>query len=140
MTDEVNREGVPTWIPFPFSHAQAAALLQKNGFNAEFWDGVAEGGTLDSYLQRVISWSPDLYIQEVVAPTYPYDMEIFQRLRSALPRTVLAVAGTMITAWGKEMLVQNPVLDAGLTFEWEETALALAEAEQTQQTFFGISR
>ncbi len=109
MTDELTSEGVPTWIPFPFTHAQTAALLQKNGFHAEFHDGVASGGTLEEYLQKVVSFQPDLYIQEIVAPSYPYDVDVFRRLRAALPKTFLAIAGTMITGWGSPMLEKNPL-------------------------------
>lgn len=126
MTDELTRDGVPTYIPFPFTLAQAAALLKKHGFEAEFWDEIAAGGSPESFYERVTNFRPDLYLQEVVAPSYPNDRHIFETLKSRLPAAVLGAAGIMVTGWGPEMLEKNPAIDLGLTYEWEETALDVA--------------
>ncbi|MBF0502190.1 MAG: radical SAM protein [Candidatus Riflebacteria bacterium] len=138
MTNELTWEGVPTWIPFPFHPAMAAALLKKNGFHAEFWDGVAEGAQQKDFLDRIKAFQPDLYIQETVAPSYPYDVDFFQKLREILPRCVLGVAGLMVTSWGRQMFEENPVFDVGLTYEWEETTLELANRLQDGSPLDGV--
>lgn len=126
MTDELTREGVPAWIPFPFTLAQAAALLEKNGFDVELLDCIASGIGFEEFYRRVESFKPDLYIQETAAPSYPNDRAIFEKMRSMLPDAYLATAGDMITGWGVRMLEENGCIDGGLTYEWEETALDLA--------------
>jgi len=137
MTDELNREGVPAYIPFPFTLAQATSLLKKNGFQVEFWDEIASGGNLDAFFKRVRDYKPDLYIQEVVAPSYPNDRNIFESLKAILPNTTLAAAGIMITGWGPEMLEKNPAIDLGLIYEWEETALEVAERIRDRKSLEG---
>ncbi|HNW34834.1 MAG TPA: hypothetical protein PKM25_07880, partial [Candidatus Ozemobacteraceae bacterium] len=127
MTDELTREGVPAWIPFPFTLAQAAALLEKNGFEVELWDCIAAGIGFDEFYRRAEAFNPDLYIQETAAPSYPTDRAIFEQLRGMLPAAYLATAGDMLTGWGVRMLEENRFIDGGLTFEWEETALELAQ-------------
>jgi len=138
MTDELTWEGVPAWIPFPFTPSQAAALLEKNGFEIELWDAVAEGMPLSTFIEKTVAYKPDLYIQEVVAPSYPNDRAIFETLKARLPDTVLAAAGLMVTGWGPKMLEANPEMDAGLTYEWEETALELASKVRDGDSFDGV--
>jgi radical SAM superfamily enzyme YgiQ (UPF0313 family) len=138
LTNELTWEGVPTWIPFPFHPAIAAALLKKHEFSVEFWDGVAEGAFPDDFLRRVQEYRPDLYIQECVAPSYPHDADFFRRLRQAVPGCILGVAGLMATAHGQEMFADNPAFDVGLTFEWEETALELAQRLRDRLPLNGI--
>ncbi|RCK80502.1 MAG: Radical SAM domain protein [Candidatus Ozemobacter sibiricus] len=133
MTDELTWEGVPAWIPFPFTPAQATALLKKHGFQCEFWDGVAEGWSKEEFFERVRRYQPDLYIQEVVAPSYTNDRAIFETLRHMLPQAVLGAAGLMVTGWGPQMLEKNPAIDVGLVYEWEETALELAQRLRDRQ-------
>ncbi|HOY65404.1 MAG TPA: radical SAM protein [Candidatus Ozemobacteraceae bacterium] len=137
MTDELTRDGVPAWIPFPFSIAQAAALLEKHGFKVELWDAVAEGMGFDEFYRRVEAFKPDLYIQETVAPSYPNDRAIFEKLRGLLPGAYLATAGLMVTGWGPRMLEENPAIDGGLTYEWEETALELARRLRDRASLAG---
>jgi hypothetical protein len=137
LTDELSAKGIPSYIPFPFSLAQATALLKKHGFEVEFWDWVADGGELEEFLRQVVAYRPDLYIQEVVAPSYPDDKLVLEALRHSLPDATLAVAGTMITGWGTEMLAQTPCIDVGLPYEWEETALDLASRLRDRHTLTG---
>ena len=137
MTDELTWNGVPTWIPFPFHPAIAAALLKKNGFVVEFWDGVAEGAQREEFLNRIKDYAPDLYLQECVAPSYPYDAAFFGRLREMLPHCVLGVAGLMVTANAREMFEDNQAFDVGLTYEWEETALELANRLKKKESLDG---
>ncbi|MFZ2956017.1 MAG: radical SAM protein [Candidatus Ozemobacteraceae bacterium] len=139
MTDELTWEGVPTYIPFPFTPAQATALLKKHGFTVEFWDAVAEGLTLDEFLERVKRYMPDIYIQEVVAPSYPNDQKIFEALRGMLPHCLLGAAGLMVTGWGPQMLEKNPTIDVGLTYEWEETILELAVRVRDRESVAGTA-
>lgn len=139
LTNELTWEGVPTWIPFPFHPAIAAAVLVKQGFAAEFWDGVAEGETADAFLDRVVAHRPGLYVQEVVAPSYPHDMAFLRRLRERLPECVIAVAGPMMTGWGAELLRENPAVDLGLTYEWEETVAEVAGRLQANEGVAGAA-
>lgn len=138
MTDEVTEKGIPTYIPFPFSLAQAAALLKQHGFDVELWDWVAGGGNLDDFLREVVRYRPDVYLQEIVAPSYPYDRAILESLRHSLPDSKLGACGTMVTGWGPEMLKKTPVIDFGLPFEWEETALELAQRLRDQRSLDGM--
>ncbi|MBF0407227.1 MAG: radical SAM protein [Candidatus Riflebacteria bacterium] len=138
LTDELGREGVPLWIPFPFTPAQASALLKKNDFDAQFWDCIAEGETLEGFIARVEKYKPDLYIQEVVTPSLPYDREVFRKIREVLPGSFLVVAGSMVTSEGAALLEKVPFFDAGLTYEWEETALELAERLSSGKSLNGM--
>ncbi|MBF0546596.1 MAG: radical SAM protein [Candidatus Riflebacteria bacterium] len=137
LTDELSWEGVPLWIPFPFTPAQTSALLKRHGFNVQFWDCIAEGESLDGFINRIKEFSPDLYIQEIVTPSFSTDKAILETLRNVAPKCFLAGAGSMVTSIGSEILDKVPQLDAGLTYEWEETALELAQRLDTGKSLFG---
>lgn len=138
QTDELTWEGVPTWIPFPFSPAIAATMLEKDGFTVEFWDGVADGSETEDFLRRIREYQPDLYLHECVAPTYPSDAIFYRRLREMLPNCVLAVAGPMVTAHAREMFADNPAFDIGMTYEWEETTLDVAQRLRDGRPLDGV--
>ncbi len=121
--DELGRDAT---IPFPFFLAYAAAMLERDGFDAALLDGVAERAELDPYLDRVERLRPDLIIYETSTPAFPYDCEVAARLRERLPQARIAFAGPHVTVFPEQTLREQPAVDYVLLGEYEETALELA--------------
>lgn len=98
----------PTYI-YPVVPAYAATLLQKNGYDVTWDDGIAERMTLDEFVKRQDFQSPDLIAIETKAPTVKTYWRYIREFKERWPHSTIALMGDHVTAFPEESLRNSPV-------------------------------
>ena len=114
-------------VPFPFFLAQTAAMLRFRGLEAALLDGVAVKAELNTYLDEVVRIAPDLILYETSTPSFPYDCNVVERLRTRLPETKIALAGPHVSVFPEQTLRERASVEYVLIGEYEATAVTLAQ-------------
>ena len=119
------RTGVPgRYIPFPFSLAYSAALLEREGHPVSVLDAVAGNESLDSLISVAGGKNANLILFEATTPTFEMDMALARRLKD-LSGADIAVTGAHATTFAQEILEQEAQVDYVLLYEFEATLLEL---------------
>jgi radical SAM superfamily enzyme YgiQ (UPF0313 family) len=125
------------YVPFPFSLAYLAALLEKQGTPVEVFDGVALNVSRSTFLARASSYRPSVIVMEATTPTIDDDLELCKELKARTGATI-ALAGAHPTHFASAILESNPQIDVVLRGEYELnalgaiTALSAAEAHERE--------
>jgi radical SAM superfamily enzyme YgiQ (UPF0313 family) len=115
------------YVPFPFSLAYLAALLEARRIPVEVFDGVALNVDRGTFLDRAEGYRPSLVVMEATTPTIEDDLALCAQLKARTGARV-ALAGAHPTHFAAELLEANPQVDFVLKGEYELNALALVEA------------
>ena len=111
-----------SYQPFPFFLAYSAALLDREGFQVQLTDALAEKIPESVFLHRIQSDLPDLIVAETSTPSLAQDL----RLLNELPQHIQVVlAGPEISIRSHEFLRQHDRVDFVLHGEYEHTLVAL---------------
>jgi radical SAM superfamily enzyme YgiQ (UPF0313 family) len=116
------------YVPFPFSLAYLAALLEKEGIPVEALDAVALNMPKDEFLRRCAACKPSLIVMEAATPTIEHDLELARELK-ATTGAKIALTGAHTTVFAKETLEATPAVDWVLKGEYELNALEAIRAE-----------
>src|SRR5262249_36427911 len=71
------------YVPFPFSLAYLAALLEKEKIPVEALDAVALNMPKDEFLRRAAAYEPRLIVMEAATPTIEHDLELAKELKAS---------------------------------------------------------
>ncbi len=96
----------PTYI-YPMIPAYAATLLQQNGYQVVWDDGIAECISLDAYMRRMVLEEPDVIAIETKTPVVKTHWSIVDGIKQLLPRTKVALVGDHVTALPQESLERS---------------------------------
>jgi radical SAM superfamily enzyme YgiQ (UPF0313 family) len=119
---------------YPYWLAHAAALLDREGFEVDLFDAVAEGADLLEAVRRVSAFAPRLALIETSTPSIEADVAFARRVKRESPATAVFLVGTHVTALPEDTLA-GADLDGALLGEYDETALELARAIQQRQSW-----
>ncbi len=121
------------YVPFPFFLGYATALLCREGFHARVVDGIAEGLSGETFLERVADEDPDLVVLEVSTPSASADEAMAHAVKARLGRDVcVAFCGADARMHDPSYLQRVSCLDFALRGEYETTLLHLAEVLEEQ--------
>ncbi len=98
----------PTHI-YPMVFATAATMLKQNGYEVSWDDGIAEGLTLNQYMNRMTQQNPEMIVIETKTPVVKHHWKIIDQIKSVLPKTKLVLVGDHVTALPEESLQQSQV-------------------------------
>ena len=101
----------PTYI-YPVIPASAATLLQSQGHQVVWLDGIAENWTYNQWFNRLKAAQPDLLFMETKTPVIKQHWRIIKDLKRKgriLPNLKIVLAGDHVTALPKETLNHCPV-------------------------------
>lgn len=98
----------PTYI-FPMVPAYAATMLQKNGFEVFWDDGIAERLTLSQYMDRIVINHPDVLVMETKTPVIKYHWKVINEIKKRLYHTKVVLVGDHVTALPQESLEKSLV-------------------------------
>lgn len=98
----------PTYI-YPVIPASAATLLQSQGHQVVWLDGIAENWTYDQWFNRLKAAQPDLLFMETKTPVIKQHWRIIKNLKRKDPTLPIVLAGDHVTALPKETLKNCPV-------------------------------
>lgn len=103
----------PCYI-YPMVPAYAATLLQKNGYEVSWDDGIAEEISLQDYYGRMEGLQPDIIALETKTPVVKTHWKIIDELKAIIPDSKIVLVGDHVTALPKES-IENSKVDYVLT-------------------------
>lgn len=98
----------PTYV-YPVIPAYAATLLQAEGYEIKWLDGIAEDWSYQEWLQKICAYQPDLLLLETKTPVIQRHWSIIDQLKTKLPQMKIALAGDHATALPEESLEKSLV-------------------------------
>ena len=87
---------------FPVLPALAATLLKRNGHEAIWMDGIAEGWTWEEYCRQLELARPDLIVIETKTPSAPQIYQSISDLKLRFPEMKIALLDDHVTALPEE--------------------------------------
>ncbi len=99
---------VPAYI-YPLVPAMAATILQKEGFDVIWADGIAEQQTQEDYLKNLVNEKPDIVAFETKTPVIKQHWKLIDRLKRELPGTKFVIMGDHVTSFPQESLEESEV-------------------------------
>lgn len=115
------------YVPFPFSLAYLAALLEREQVPVEVFDGVALNVDRETFLERAVGYKPSLIVMEATTPTIDDDLALCRELKARTGATI-ALAGAHPTHFALSLLQEHAYLDWVFKGEYELNALAAIRA------------
>ncbi len=83
---------VPTYL-LPVTHAQAATLLKKNGYDVLWDDGNAQLKDYSLWFSDLIKSKPDLIVFESTTPVMKFMWKTINEIKKILPQTIIVMSG-----------------------------------------------
>jgi len=83
---------VPTYL-LPVTHAQAATLLKKNGYEVIWDDGNSQLKSFDLWMRDLIESKPDLIVFESTTPVMKFMWDTINKVKLALPKSIIIMTG-----------------------------------------------
>ena len=128
--------GQQTFVPFPFTLAYGAAVLERAGVETMVLDAIAEDLDDEQYLGRVAAFRPDLIVSETSTRSYDLDLAI-AGLARARTGAKIALSGPHVTALPEEALAHEQV-DLVLLGELEATLPEVVRALEEGRGVAGL--
>jgi anaerobic magnesium-protoporphyrin IX monomethyl ester cyclase len=116
------------YIEYPIYLAYTVAVLEEAGFEVSFIDAIMEELDIPDFVQRIKEINPALLVMECSTPSIRYDLQSAAAVKAALPDIKIALLGSHSTFFHKDILAENPRLDAIVRGEFEITVRELARA------------
>lgn len=130
---------IPSYIPFPFFLAYAASLLQKHNKDILIIDAIAEGISEREFLDKVISYGPNLVLLETSTPSINYDLKTVINIKESIPNVKIALCGPHVSVMKQGFMEQYPFIDFILYGEYELTLLELVNTLENNASLSSIS-
>lgn len=130
---------IPTYVPFPFYLAYAAAVVEESGFDTLLIDAIAEAFDEPTFLEKITGFEPDLVLLETSTPSIQVDLALAEQIHQRLPGARLALSGPHVTALPRETLQSAAWIDFILLGEYEYALRDLAGALDKGQDLAGVT-
>jgi anaerobic magnesium-protoporphyrin IX monomethyl ester cyclase len=116
------------YIEYPIYLSYTVAVVEKAGFEMSFIDAIMDELSIEEFAQRVHDLGPRLALIETSTPSIEFDLETAAAVKNLSPGTFVALLGSHVTYFDREIIAENPAVDAVLRGEFEYTAADLARA------------
>jgi radical SAM superfamily enzyme YgiQ (UPF0313 family) len=104
------------------------AVIEQAGFEVAFVDAIMEELGIEEFAQKVQGYDPRLALIETSTPSIEFDLETAAAIKRFSPGTFVALLGSHVTYFDREILAENPAVDAVVRGEFEYTCADLARA------------
>jgi anaerobic magnesium-protoporphyrin IX monomethyl ester cyclase len=122
------------YLEYPIYLAYVVAVLEQTGIEVEFIDGVMEEMSIADFAQATARIRPDLVVIECSTPSINYDLQTSEAVKESVDGAFVTLIGSHPTVFHKEILRDNPAVDAICRGEFEmtikELALSLAHGDE----------
>ena len=109
------------YLEYPIYLAYAVAVLEEQGVNVEFIDGVAEEHSTQAFVDAVKKIDPRIIFMECSTPSINHDLFTAKKLKEELKDIFIVLIGPHPTYFHKEILTDNEFIDAIVRGEFEYT-------------------
>jgi len=115
---------------FPIYQAYTLAILEREGFDVAAIDCSVNLMGIGDFVGVVERLAPDLVVLEISTPSFNTDMATATAFKQRV-HVPLAVIGTHVTVFHREIIEKHPSIDFVARGEYEYTVLELARTLQT---------
>lgn len=115
------------YLEYPIYLAYTVAVLEDAGFEVGFLDGVMEEMSISEFADAVAEEAPGLVVMECSTPSIEYDLQTAKALKEKDRDTFMVLVGSHATFFHREILEENPEVDAICRGEFELTVKELAQ-------------
>lgn len=119
------------YIEYPVYLSYTVAVIEEAGFEVCFIDAVMDELSIEEFAVRVQGLGPRLALIETSTPTIGFDLQTAAAIKDLSPETYVALMGSHVTHFDREMVTENPAVDAVVRGEFEYTSADLARALQS---------
>ena len=127
-------------IYYPIWLAYAAGLAQQEtDYQIDLIDAVARKWDQPELLNHLHNNPADLIFCDSSTPSIDQDLATAAAIKQNLPQSKIIMVGTHATATAQHLLQTNPHIDAVAQGEYDRTAIELAQALETKQSFQSIT-
>jgi radical SAM superfamily enzyme YgiQ (UPF0313 family) len=112
----------PIWLGY------ATGVLEARGHDVRLIDAPARGYSLESVVDSVAEFKPDLMVLDSSTPSFNSDVQVAGALKAVAPRAPVVFVGNHVSATAEQSLKTSPVIDVIARGEYDFTLAELAEA------------
>jgi len=114
------------FIEYPIYLAYVVAVLEKAGIEVEFIDAVVEEFSIPDFADAAAKISPDMVVIECSTPSIKYDLLTAKSLKERMGGVFTVLVGSHPTFFHREIMKENPTVDAICRGEFDLTIRDLA--------------
>jgi radical SAM superfamily enzyme YgiQ (UPF0313 family) len=114
------------YIEYPTYLAYVCAILQKEGFDVKFIDGVIEELSIPAFADKVKNIAPDMIVLESSTPSINYDLLSAKSIKEKLPNCITVLVGSHVSFFHKQILQENEFIDIVCRGEFDYTVRDIA--------------
>ena len=116
------------FIEYPIYLAYVVAVLEKAGIEVEFVDAVVEEMSIPDFTAAAAKINPDMVVIECSTPSIEYDLLTAKSLKERMNNVFIVLIGSHPTFFHREVMKENPQVDAICRGEFDLTVKDLAVA------------
>jgi anaerobic magnesium-protoporphyrin IX monomethyl ester cyclase len=116
------------YIEYPIYLSYTVAVVEQAGFEVSFIDAIMDELDIEGFAQKVKDYGPRLVLVETSTPSIEFDLETAAAIKNVSPQTFVALMGSHVTYFDRQIIAENPAVDAVVRGEFEYTAADLARA------------
>jgi len=118
------------YIEYPIYLAYTVAVVEQAGLEVAFIDAIMDELSIAGFAQKVHDLAPGLVLLETSTPSIHHDLETAAAIKALAPETFVALLGSHVTYFDRQIVAENPAVDAVVRGEFEYTSADLAQALQ----------
>lgn len=115
------------YVPFPFSLAYVAGMLERESIPVEVFDGVALNVDEDRFVDRCKGYKPGVIVMEATTPTIEQDLALCRRLKRETGARI-ALCGAHPTTFAEQLVKECDAVDWVFRGEYENIAMETLRA------------
>jgi len=116
------------FIEYPIYLAYVVAILEKAGMEVEFIDAVVEEMSIPDFAEAAAKINPHMVVIECSTPSIEYDLSTAKGLKEKMSDVFVVLVGSHPTFFHREIMKENPQIDAICRGEFDLTVKDLAVA------------
>ncbi len=126
------------FIEYPIYLAYLVAIVRRIGHQPVFLDAILEELGIEEFARRVEGIGPELAVLESSTPSIDHDLQSVAALKRRLPGLKTVLVGSHPTVYHREIMADNPGLDAICRGEYDYTVRDLVQSLAAGVSWAGV--
>ena len=99
-------------LEYPIYLAYVVAVLEKEGIDVRFIDGVVEEMSISGFADAASKIQPDMVVLECSTPSINYDLLTAKALKEKMRNVFIVLVGSHPTFFHRQIMEENAQVDA----------------------------
>ena len=117
------------FIEYPIYLSYLVAIVRESGYQVSFLDAILEELGIEEFAERVKEIGPDIVVLECSTPSINFDLQSAAAIKKVSPSTRTVLIGSHPTVYHREIMAENPSVDAICRGEFDYTVRDLVRAQ-----------